>query len=88
MSRRDAIGSCRSQNYLSLYRVPDHKFVVNKSCCHSKEVSPMSFLQILLGSIKGMFPGFLIWAVFPMIPFIIAEQRWPAVRLPACATTA
>ena len=37
----------------------------------------MSFLQILVSSIKGMFPGFLIWAVLPMIPFIIAEQRWP-----------
>jgi hypothetical protein len=42
----------------------------------------MSFLQILIGSIKGMFPGFLIWAVFPMIPFIIAEQQWPVGTAP------
>jgi len=42
----------------------------------------MSFLQILIGSIKGMFPGFLIWGVFPMIPFIIAEQRWPVGTAP------
>jgi sterol desaturase/sphingolipid hydroxylase (fatty acid hydroxylase superfamily) len=42
----------------------------------------MSFLQILIGSIKGMFSGFLIWAVFPMIPFIIAEQRWPVGTAP------
>ena len=42
----------------------------------------MSFLQILITSIKGMFPGFLIWAVLPMIPFIIAEQRWPVGEAP------
>ena len=41
-----------------------------------------SFLQILVSSIKGMFPGFLIWAVLPMIPFIIAEQRWPVGTAP------
>ena len=35
----------------------------------------MSFMQILIGSIKGMFPGFLIWAVLPMIPFIIEAPR-------------
>jgi len=37
----------------------------------------MSFSQIRIGSIKGMFPDFLIWTVLPMIPFIIAEQWWP-----------
>jgi sterol desaturase/sphingolipid hydroxylase (fatty acid hydroxylase superfamily) len=42
----------------------------------------MSFLQTLLTSIKGIFPGFLIWAVFPMIPFIIAEQLWPVREAP------
>ena len=42
----------------------------------------MSFLQILITSIKGMFPTFLIWAVLPMIPFIIAEQRWPVGEAP------
>ncbi len=42
----------------------------------------MSFLQILITSIKGMFPGFLIWTVLPMIPFIIAEQRWPVGTAP------
>ena len=42
----------------------------------------MSFLQILITSIKGMFPGFLIWTVLPMIPFIIAEQRWPVGMAP------
>ena len=42
----------------------------------------MSFSQTLISSIKGMFPGFLIWAVLPMIPFIIAEQRWPVGEAP------
>ena len=44
----------------------------------------MSFLQILISSIKGVFPGFLIWAVLPMIPFILAEQRWPVGEAPRC----
>jgi hypothetical protein len=42
----------------------------------------MRFFQILISSMKGMFPGFLIWAVLPMIPFIIAEQRWPVGEAP------
>jgi sterol desaturase/sphingolipid hydroxylase (fatty acid hydroxylase superfamily) len=42
----------------------------------------MSFSQILINSIKEMFPGFLIWAVLPMIPFIIAEQWWPVGAAP------
>ena len=42
----------------------------------------MSLLQILITSIKGIFPGFLIWTVLPMIPFIIAEQRWPVGSAP------
>jgi sterol desaturase/sphingolipid hydroxylase (fatty acid hydroxylase superfamily) len=42
----------------------------------------MSFSQTLIDSIKGMFPGFLLWAVLPMIPFIIAEQRWPVGEAP------
>jgi hypothetical protein len=44
----------------------------------------MRFFQILISSMKGMFPGFLIWAVLPMIPFIIAEQRWPVGEAPRC----
>jgi hypothetical protein len=42
----------------------------------------MRFFQILISSMKGIFPGFLIWAVLPMIPFIIAEQRWPVGEAP------
>jgi len=42
----------------------------------------MGFLQILITSIKGMFPGFLLWTMVPMIPFIVAEQRWPVGAAP------
>ena len=42
----------------------------------------MSFLQILVSSIKGMFPNLLRWTVLPMIPFIIAEQIWPVGERP------
>jgi sterol desaturase/sphingolipid hydroxylase (fatty acid hydroxylase superfamily) len=42
----------------------------------------MSFLQILTSSIKGMFPGFLYWAVLPLVPFIIAEQLRPVGEAP------
>ena len=48
----------------------------------------MRFFQILISSMKGMFPGFLIWAVLPMIPFILAEQRGLWARLLVGATTA
>ena len=42
----------------------------------------MNFSETLITSIKGMFPGFVIWAILPMIPFIIAEQRWPVGGAP------
>jgi hypothetical protein len=34
----------------------------------------MSFFQILVCSIRGMFAGFVYGAVLPKTPFIIAEQ--------------
>jgi hypothetical protein len=42
----------------------------------------MSFFEILVSSIKGMFPGFVYWAVLPLIPFIIAEQVRPGAEAP------
>jgi sterol desaturase/sphingolipid hydroxylase (fatty acid hydroxylase superfamily) len=42
----------------------------------------MSFFEILVSSIKGMFPGFVYWAVLPLIPFIIAEQLRPVAEAP------
>ena len=43
----------------------------------------MGLLQILIRSIKGVFPGFLTWTVFPKIPCITAEQRWPVGAAPS-----
>jgi sterol desaturase/sphingolipid hydroxylase (fatty acid hydroxylase superfamily) len=42
----------------------------------------MSFLQILTGSIRGMFPSIVYWTVLPMTPFIIAEQMRPVGEPP------
>ena len=42
----------------------------------------MGFLQILLSSMKGMFPDLLYWTIPPLIPFIIAEQIWPVHARP------
>jgi sterol desaturase/sphingolipid hydroxylase (fatty acid hydroxylase superfamily) len=42
----------------------------------------VTFTQILLNSIKGMFPSLLVWFVLPLIPFIIAEQIWPVGKAP------
>jgi sterol desaturase/sphingolipid hydroxylase (fatty acid hydroxylase superfamily) len=42
----------------------------------------MSFWQILVSSIQGMFPGFVYWAVLPLIPFILAEQLRPVGKAP------
>ena len=42
----------------------------------------MTFTQILLSSIKGMFPSLLYWLVLPLIPFIVAEQLWPVGDAP------
>ena len=42
----------------------------------------MSFLEILAASVKGSFPGLLYWLVFPMVPFIIAEQLRPVAAAP------
>ena len=42
----------------------------------------MTFTQILLSQVKGVFPGLLYWSVLPLIPFIIAEQIWPVGEAP------
>ena len=42
----------------------------------------MTFTQILLSEIEGIFPGFLYWSVLPLIPFTIAEQLWPVGDAP------
>jgi sterol desaturase/sphingolipid hydroxylase (fatty acid hydroxylase superfamily) len=42
----------------------------------------MSFLQTLLASVKGSFPGFVYWLVLPLIPFMIAEQLRPVDKAP------
>src|SRR5215831_7801199 len=42
----------------------------------------MTFIQIVESSIKGMFPGLLYWLVFPLIPFMLAEQFWPVGKPP------
>lgn len=42
----------------------------------------MTFTQILLSALKGMFPGLLYWLVLPLIPFIVAEQLWPVGNAP------
>lgn len=40
------------------------------------------FLNLLEQQIKDMFPGILLWAVLPLIPFMIAEKLWPIVKAP------
>ncbi len=42
----------------------------------------MSFVHILLSSMKGMLPTLLLWSIPPLIPFIIAEQLWPVCKAP------
>ena len=42
----------------------------------------MGFVQTLVSSIRGMFPGLLYWLVPPLMPFIIAEQLWPVGEAP------
>jgi hypothetical protein len=42
----------------------------------------MSLFEILVSAIKGMFPGFVYWAVLPSIPFIIAEPLRPGAEAP------
>ena len=42
----------------------------------------MTFAQTLLSSLKGMFPGVLIFSLVPLIPFIVAEQIWPVGEAP------
>jgi hypothetical protein len=42
----------------------------------------VTFTQILLSSINGMFPSLLYWLVLPLIPFIVAEQLWPVADAP------
>jgi sterol desaturase/sphingolipid hydroxylase (fatty acid hydroxylase superfamily) len=41
----------------------------------------LTFTQILLSSMKGMFPALLYWTL-PLIPFMVAEQIWPSGRTP------
>lgn len=42
----------------------------------------MSFLQILIVSIRGTFPGLVYWLVLAPVPFIIAEQLFPVGAAP------
>lgn len=42
----------------------------------------VTFTQILLSAIKGMFPSVLLWTVLPLIPFVIAERIWPIDKPP------
>jgi sterol desaturase/sphingolipid hydroxylase (fatty acid hydroxylase superfamily) len=42
----------------------------------------MSFLQILVASIKASFPGIVYWLILPTFPFIIAEQLRPVGKAP------
>jgi sterol desaturase/sphingolipid hydroxylase (fatty acid hydroxylase superfamily) len=44
--------------------------------------SYMSFLQTLVSSVKGSFPGVVYWLLLPLIPFIIAEQIRPVGKAP------
>ena len=47
-----------------------------------KKPTAVTFIQILVGSIRGMFPGLFYWLVFPLVPFMIAEQIWPVGKAP------
>jgi len=42
----------------------------------------MTFIQFLLGQVKGGIPRVPVLSVLPLIPFIIAEQPWPVVQAP------
>jgi sterol desaturase/sphingolipid hydroxylase (fatty acid hydroxylase superfamily) len=42
----------------------------------------MTFIDILLAQLKGVFPDFLFWAVLPLIPFIVLEQLRPVGKAP------
>ena len=42
----------------------------------------MIFLQTLIASVKGSFPGIVYWLLLPLIPFIVAEQLRPVGRAP------
>ena len=42
----------------------------------------MNFVNIVLSSMKGMFPALLLWTIPPLIPFIVAEQLWPVGQAP------
>jgi sterol desaturase/sphingolipid hydroxylase (fatty acid hydroxylase superfamily) len=42
----------------------------------------MTFMQLLLSSIRGMLPGLLIWGFLPLIPFVLAEQIRPVGHAP------
>ncbi len=37
----------------------------------------MSYLHLLLVSLREMYPGVLIWSVVPLVPFMLAERLWP-----------
>ena len=42
----------------------------------------MTFTQALLVSIRGMWPGLLIWGLLPLIPFMVLEQIRPVGPAP------
>lgn len=42
----------------------------------------MTFMQTLLGSMRGMLPGVIIWGLLPMIPFMVVEQLRPVGEAP------
>jgi len=42
----------------------------------------MTYMQLLLSSIRGMLPGLLTWGILPLIPFIVLEQMRPVGQAP------
>jgi sterol desaturase/sphingolipid hydroxylase (fatty acid hydroxylase superfamily) len=42
----------------------------------------MSFVDTLVVSVKGSFPGVVYWLLLPLIPFIVAEQLRPVGKAP------
>jgi sterol desaturase/sphingolipid hydroxylase (fatty acid hydroxylase superfamily) len=42
----------------------------------------MTFTDILLSHLNGLFPGVLYWAVLPLVPFIVLEQIHPVGKPP------
>ena len=42
----------------------------------------MTFPQLLLSSLRGMWPGLLIWGFLPLVPFMLLEQLRPVGKAP------